>query len=275
MSTNYPTSLDTFTNPVGTDAVATVDHAAQHSNANDSIAALETKVGITGSANTNSVDYKLSGVTGTDKAVSKTGSETLTNKTLTAPVISTITNTGTVTLPTATDTLVGKATTDALTNKTITDSTNNVMAKSLKSATTTVDVSAATAPSNGQFLRATSSTTATWQTFGGSTTFSTTQVFNGTAPTSLTTLDISAVVGVTQRMVMLHLTCTASAGFGFTRNAATGTFKGSTGTGASQASTTSGGANDVYVVVSTDTSGVIQWIANTGATTQIAVEAFW
>ena len=47
-----------------------------------------------------------------------TGSQTLTNKTLTAPVISTISNTGTVTLPTSTDTLVGRATTDTLTNKT-------------------------------------------------------------------------------------------------------------------------------------------------------------
>jgi len=54
--------------------------------------------------------------------------------------------------------------TQALTNKTITDSTNNVMAKSLKSASTTVDVSAATAPSSGQVLTATSTTTATWQT---------------------------------------------------------------------------------------------------------------
>ena len=48
-----------------------------------------------------------------------TGSQTLTNKTLTTPVISTISNTGTVTLPTATDTLVGRATTDTLTNKTL------------------------------------------------------------------------------------------------------------------------------------------------------------
>ena len=46
--------------------------------------------------------------------------ETLTNKTLTAPVIATIVNTGTLTLPTSTDTLVGRATTDTLTNKTIT-----------------------------------------------------------------------------------------------------------------------------------------------------------
>ena len=46
-------------------------------------------------------------------------SETLTNKTLTTPVISSISNTGTLTLPTSTDTLVGRDTTDTLTNKTL------------------------------------------------------------------------------------------------------------------------------------------------------------
>jgi hypothetical protein len=51
--------------------------------------------------------------------VTLTGSQILTNKTLTAPVISSISNTGTLTLPTSTDTLVGRATTDTLTNKTI------------------------------------------------------------------------------------------------------------------------------------------------------------
>lgn len=45
--------------------------------------------------------------------------ETLTNKTLTTPVISSISNSGTITLPTDTDTLVGRATTDTLTNKTL------------------------------------------------------------------------------------------------------------------------------------------------------------
>lgn len=52
--------------------------------------------------------------------VTTTGAQTLTNKTLTAPVISTISNTGTLTLPNSTDTLVGRATTDTLTNKTLT-----------------------------------------------------------------------------------------------------------------------------------------------------------
>ena len=57
--------------------------------------------------------------TATDTLVGKATTDTLTNKTLTAPVIATIVNTGTLTLPTSTDTLVGRATTDVLINKTL------------------------------------------------------------------------------------------------------------------------------------------------------------
>lgn len=56
------------------------------------------------------------------------GSETLTNKTLTSPIISSITNTGTVFFPTpaTNDTLLGRDTTDTLTNKTISGSWNTI-----------------------------------------------------------------------------------------------------------------------------------------------------
>ena len=55
-----------------------------------------------------------------------TGSQTLTNKTLTAPVISTISNSGTVTLPTGSVTLASLTGTETLTNKTLTDAKINL-----------------------------------------------------------------------------------------------------------------------------------------------------
>ena len=83
MATNFPeTGLDSLTNPTSTDTMSAVPHYAQHANANDAIEALEAKVGVDGSAVTTSHDYKLSNVTGSDKAASVTGTETLTNKTL-------------------------------------------------------------------------------------------------------------------------------------------------------------------------------------------------
>jgi microcystin-dependent protein len=57
--------------------------------------------------------------------VTLSGTQTLTNKTLTSPTIATILNGGTLTLPTSTDTLVGRATTDTLTHKTLTSAILN------------------------------------------------------------------------------------------------------------------------------------------------------
>lgn len=91
MSISFPSSLDSFPNPQSTDlldnASPALDHWTQHANANDAIEALEAKVGANSSAVTTSHDYKLSEVTSTDKAVGKTATQTLTNKTLTAPVV--------------------------------------------------------------------------------------------------------------------------------------------------------------------------------------------
>lgn len=61
--------------------------------------------------------------------VTVSATQTLTNKTLTTPIIAQISNTGTLTLPTSTDTLVGRATTDTLTNKTL--STSNTVSAAL------------------------------------------------------------------------------------------------------------------------------------------------
>lgn len=71
--------------------------------------------------NMNTSVYDPAGID--EQLVGLTHTQTLTNKTLTAPVIATVTNSGTLTLPSSTDTLVGRATTDTLTNKTITTPT--------------------------------------------------------------------------------------------------------------------------------------------------------
>lgn len=60
-----------------------------------------------------------------------------------APVLSAITNTGTITLPTSTDTLVGRATTDTLTNKSL-STTKEAMTVSATAAASTVNFDAST-----------------------------------------------------------------------------------------------------------------------------------
>jgi hypothetical protein len=46
MATNYPTSLDAFTNPTSTDLLTSPSHSQQHSDINDAVEALEAKVAI-------------------------------------------------------------------------------------------------------------------------------------------------------------------------------------------------------------------------------------
>lgn len=72
-------------------------------------------------------------------------------------------NTRVMTVPDDDITIDGISNPSVLTNKTITSTTNNVAARSLHSTTTVINVSSATAPTSGQVLTATSSTSATWQ----------------------------------------------------------------------------------------------------------------
>jgi hypothetical protein len=58
LATNYPTSKDELNNPAANESME--GHAALHSNVNDAIEAIETKLGIDGSTDVNSIDYKIS-----------------------------------------------------------------------------------------------------------------------------------------------------------------------------------------------------------------------
>jgi hypothetical protein len=160
-STKFPGALDdgsTLYQPGGGDLVASVDHAALHDNSSVAIIAAETKVGTGSSTPTNATVLRGNGtgtsqwaqanlttdVTGTlpvanggtgATAATGTGNVVLANTpSLTNPAFSSITNTGTLTLPSSTDTLVGRATTDTLTNKSIDGGSNtftNVPASAL------------------------------------------------------------------------------------------------------------------------------------------------
>lgn len=94
-------------------ATSTITFTTPPSSGSVLLAHYQKEVASTGNADT------LDGLQGSEYATI-TGTETLTNKTLTTPKItSLLSGTGTVTIQQATDTLVGRATTDTLTNKTI------------------------------------------------------------------------------------------------------------------------------------------------------------
>jgi len=61
MTTSYPGSLDTYTNPTSSDLLSapSVSHASQHANVNDAVEALQAKVGADSSAVTSSHDYLI------------------------------------------------------------------------------------------------------------------------------------------------------------------------------------------------------------------------
>lgn len=62
MATNFPNNIDALTNPNSTDPLSNPSHSQQHINANDAIEALQTKVGINGSEDVNSLDYKIADI---------------------------------------------------------------------------------------------------------------------------------------------------------------------------------------------------------------------
>jgi len=103
--------------------------------------------------------------------------------------------TRTLTAPDINDIIAVLTGIQTFTNKTITDATNNVTANGLRSLTTTVNVSNAAAPSALFCLRATSSTTATWQNIWIEHRNNTTLLVGNTTNTAITTAADNTIMG--------------------------------------------------------------------------------
>lgn len=95
---NFPSSLPSGATATSTDTLAASGHTARHNTDRAEVVAIATKVGVDGSAVNTTHDYKLSGVSAGDKAVSQSGSEVMANKTINSSSL----NSPTITTPTMT-----------------------------------------------------------------------------------------------------------------------------------------------------------------------------
>jgi hypothetical protein len=126
-----------------------------------------------------------------------------------------------------------------------------------------------------QILKANSGT-AIGLEWGAPSSFSTTSVFNGTSANTFTDLNLSSVVGVAQRTVMLKAQ-NSNAGklFVFRPNGDTADYYHASVLGANVVVT---GASSIagMAIVKTDTNGIVEWrTTNAENNCIISVESFW
>lgn len=143
MSTNFPVSVDTsVTLPAeGASTPLSTSHVTAHQNLQDAVEAIEAKIGVDSSAVTTSHDYKLSAVTGSNKAVPNNGA-TIATPTITGATITTSTVNG-VTLQTtgsATDFLAANG---SYVNGAVTNASTTI--KGISELATSAEITAGTA----------------------------------------------------------------------------------------------------------------------------------
>ena len=188
MSTPYPTSLDNGTTlpyPSSTDTLSSPNLASGQDNQNDSLIAIETKVGIGSSLQSPTSGFLLAGTaTGTSEwsipypvgtIVGTTDTQTLTNKTLTSPII----NSPTISSPTITGSL-GNISTGTITASGLITANNGITASGTITlpANSLSDTMIATGTINKLFLTQTSgsssgasSTPVSWNAWPGNYSF--------------------------------------------------------------------------------------------------------
>lgn len=95
MASNFPSSLDNFTNPTSSNTLDNPSHSSQHSDINDAVEAIETKLGI-------GVSPAGSASVGQVLGISSAGTSTWTSSISSASISSTLISGGTVSLSTFT-----------------------------------------------------------------------------------------------------------------------------------------------------------------------------
>lgn len=96
MSSLFPGAIPSYSTMDPNLTTKVSGHTARHNSYQDDIVALATKVGTSSSIDTSSIDYRLSSVSGGDKAASRSGAETLANKTINGSALNSPTISGTV-----------------------------------------------------------------------------------------------------------------------------------------------------------------------------------
>ena len=97
MASNFPNEFDTFINPSAStkmtgDGNLALAHSNQHNKLNDAVSALQQVIGVSGSTDVNSLQYKLQNVTTTPGPVGPTGQAGPTGPTGPAGSVSTSSN---------------------------------------------------------------------------------------------------------------------------------------------------------------------------------------
>ena len=91
MASNFPNEFDTFINPSASTKMTgngnlALAHSNQHNKLNDAVSALQQVIGVSGSTDVNSLQYKLQNVTTTPGPVGPTGPAGLDGQSITGPV---------------------------------------------------------------------------------------------------------------------------------------------------------------------------------------------
>lgn len=116
---------------------------------------------------------------------------------------------------------------------------------------------------------------------GAGTSFSTTQVFTGASPTTYTDLDLSGVIGATQKLVLLKIVNNANQSMNVTfRTNGDSSMFAPDGNSGLYGGTAGGGTYGTAglactVIVKTDTAGVVEWKRSGADSSTITVEAYW